>query len=102
MLNEIIKESLLISRADQIVKEIYLFGSFLHASSARGIDLLSIIRLQNQDDYSLAIKFRKLCAIFIKEKFNISLDMVILTEAEETEIGFVNKESAKLLWSDSA
>src|SRR5258708_635873 len=98
MLNEIIKKSLFITGADKIAKKVYIFGSFPHSSNPSDIDVLLIYNPAKLLDYKLVIKFREAFSSMCREKFNLSADVILLTEDEERQRRFAYSESAELVW----
>jgi predicted nucleotidyltransferase len=98
-LKKMINKSLIIPGIDKIVLNVYTFGSYAKISHPNDIDILLIYAPRTVADYTLVIKFRQVISILAKIILHLTADIVLLTEAEEQQVDFINRESAKLIWS---
>ncbi|HVE44892.1 MAG TPA: hypothetical protein VNC84_07160 [Gammaproteobacteria bacterium] len=98
MLKKIISDSLIASGANKIAVGVYVFGSYLQSDHYNDIDILLVVNACGVDDYKISIKFRGISKEKFKQKYDVNLDVVILTKEEEKQTNFSVKEPSCLIW----
>ena len=75
---------------------IYLFGSALSTKEPNDLDVMMIYNAE-VTDIDLVLKIKNELIDYLREKIPLPIDLLLLSENEELEIDFIQKEQAALL-----
>ncbi len=98
MLKRMTKESLYRSAAEHECLSVWIFGSALNSINPRDIDILYVYLPTSKDSWIRAIEFRKYMEGSFLKLFNVQSHVILLTESEEAEIGFITKEYCEKIY----
>lgn len=76
---------------DNRLEEVYVFGSWLTSGMPKDIDLLIVFDPQRCRIHE-ALFLRHQLARAVEDTFSLTSDIILLTTAEEREVGFVRAE----------